>query len=109
MAESSHIETFKELLAMSKVQSECITDGRTEDAVKILKEREALIACLKDGDVKLDLGDNLSRDLIKEITQNDERMMLVLTERRDSIAEKLKKRIETKKVISAYNETDKSR
>lgn len=109
MASSAHIGIFKELFEMSKVQSECITDGRIEDAVKILKGREALIARLKDDDVRLDSGDNEARDIIKEITKNDEHMMLVLTERRDSTTERIKKRIKAKKVINAYNETDKTR
>ncbi len=109
MAASAHIALFKELLKMSKAQSKCITDGRIDDAVKILEEREALIARLKDDNVRLDSSDGEAREIIKEITTNDEHIMLVLTEQRDSTAERLKKRIQAKKVISAYNETDKTR
>ena len=109
MAPSAHLEIFKELFEMSKLQAECISDGRIDDAVKILKGREVLITRLKDEGASLDCEDDEARGIIKEITSSDEHMMLVLTERRDSTTERIKKRIEAKKVISAYNETDKTR
>lgn len=104
MATLAHIGIFKELLEISKAQSECIADGRIQDAVKIIEAREALIERLKGDNIELAKDDNETRDIIKEITGNDDHMMLVLAERRESIIEKLKKRIEAKKVISAYNE-----
>ncbi|MBE9531839.1 MAG: flagellar protein FliT [Proteobacteria bacterium] len=109
MASSAHIGVFRELLEMSKAQSECIKDGRIDEAVKILEGREALISRLKDDDVKLSGDDDEVRDIIKEITKNDEHIMLVITERRDTTANMIKKRSEAKKVINAYKETNKTR
>ena len=109
MASSAQIGIFKELLKMSRAQSDSISDGRIDDAVLVLEERETLIKRLKADNVKLDPDDDEARDIIREITENDKNIMLVITERRDSTVERLKKRSEAKKVISAYNETDKSR
>ena len=103
MANSSHIGIFKELLQLSKKQGEFLADGKLDEAVSVLGEREALIEKLKADGVRLSSDDTEAKGLIKEIVDNDERLSLLLIERRNSTSENLKRRLEAKKVLDAYS------
>ena len=105
MTTSAHIGIFKELLQMSKKQGDCLKDGKLDEAVKILKEREPLIEMLKADGVRLTPDDTEAKGLIKEIVDSDERLTLLLIERRNSTSENLKRRLEAKKVLDAYSGT----
>ncbi len=103
MATLAHIGIFKELLQMSRKQNDCLKDGKLDEAVEILKEREPLIEKLKADNVKLSPEDKEAKGLIKEIVDSDERLTLLLIDRRNSTSENLKRRLEAKRVLDAYS------
>lgn len=105
MTTSAHIGIFKELLELSRKQNDCLTDGKLDEAVEILKERESLIENLKADGVRLTPDDKEAKGLIKEIVDSDERLTLLLIERRNSTSENLKRRLKAKKVLDAYSGT----
>lgn len=105
MTASAHIGIFKELLEMSRKQNVCFTDGKLDEAVEIIKVREALIEELKADGVRLSLDDTEAKGIIKQIVDSDEHLTLLLIEKRNSTSENLKRRLKAKKVLNAYSST----
>ncbi len=97
----THLE---ELLKMSRAQEQALTDGRVEDALSLMAEREELALAINKAELIVNPADTASLSLIERIMESDERVRLLSVDRMSAVSEKLAKRLRTRNVASAYHE-----